>query len=370
MRAPENRELDIMSDSKHVITEATKYLQKHEDEGYIGKENTPIIRSMIATLRKRSPQTRLRWIKGHNGHKLNEGADRLAGEGAHKPDQDEVNIDIPHTLQLTGAKLSTLTQKLAYKGIRQHEMTTYKKRTRTQNNLIKIADYIENHYKTTPSEESIWRNIRHKDLRREIKYFLWMATHDAYMVGSNWLRTGYSDEMKARHECQTCGVEESMEHILTECEAPGQTEIWNLAEQLWRKKRDEWNNPLLGGILGCAGAMFKTEKGAQIKGTARLHRIIISESAHLIWKLRNERIIRFDNGRQHTQAEIRNKWTHAMNDRLAMDCHLTNKKKYGKKAIKPKLVEETWSGVLKNENQLPHDWTKGKVEVLVGIEFT
>lgn len=214
----------------------------------------------------------------------------------------------------------------------------------------------------------IWKGIRHKDLRREVRYFLWMTTHDAYMVRTNRQRPGYSDELQARHECRSCGVVESMEHILTKCAIPGQAEVWDLTAQLWRKKQKPWNKPIIGGIIGCANAMFKSEEGKIHKGPSRLYRILVSEAAHQIWKLRNARVIDSDNNEQPSIDEIRNKWLKAINDRLAMDCKMTNKKKYGKKAIKEKLVQDTWRGVLKNENYLPHDWTKGRVEVLVGID--
>jgi hypothetical protein len=62
-----------------------------------------------------------------------------------------------------------------------------------------------------------------------------MSFHDAYMVGSNWLRPGFAPEYQERSECKSCHKTETMEHILTECEAPGQKEIWALAEAMWSK---------------------------------------------------------------------------------------------------------------------------------------
>ena len=49
---------------------------------------------------------------------------------------------------------------------------------------------------------------------KEIRYSMWITAHDAYMVGKNWLRDGYSVEMKERHECKIGGEAETMEHIL------------------------------------------------------------------------------------------------------------------------------------------------------------
>ncbi|KAJ7228054.1 hypothetical protein C8J57DRAFT_1080708, partial [Mycena rebaudengoi] len=64
--------------------------------------------------------------------------------------------------------------------------------------------------------------------------------------------------------------------------------------------------------------------------------------------------------------EIRNRWLHSINNRLAIDCTMTNEWKYGRKAIKPKIVKQTWCKVLKDERILPKEWTRG-VEVLMGI---
>jgi ribonuclease HI len=46
---------------------------------------------------------------------------------------------------------------------------------------------------------------------------------------------------------------------------------------------------------------------------------------------------------------------------------MTNLAKYGKKAIKKGLVLKTWSKVIKNEENLPKDWTR-ETGVLVGID--
>lgn len=97
----------------------------------------------------------------------------------------------------------------------------------------------------------------------------------------------------------------------------------------------------------------------------------MSESAYLIWKLRNERTTpNNENGRtaSHTPDEIQQRWLRAINERLESDCKLTDKKKYKKKALKQSLVEKTWEGTLLNEGELPHNWARGKTEVLVGIE--
>ncbi|KAJ6619315.1 hypothetical protein B0H10DRAFT_2026894 [Mycena sp. CBHHK59/15] len=80
----------------------------------------------------------------------------------------------------------------------------------------------------------------------------------------------------------------------------------------------------MGEIMVC-GLISKGDKG-----TTRLFQIIVSESAHLIWRLRNERVIQEKDAA--SDREIQNRWRKAVNSRLNLDCVLTNDGKYGKKA--------------------------------------
>ena len=57
-------------------------------------------------------------MKGHNGDLGNEKSDELAKEGATKDVPDDLPLDIPPEYDLQGAKLATITQAIAYKGIR------------------------------------------------------------------------------------------------------------------------------------------------------------------------------------------------------------------------------------------------------------
>ena len=102
----------------------------------------------------------------------------------------------------------------------------------------------------------------------------------------------------------------------------------------------------------------------QDAGTTRLFRILVSESAHLIWRIRNERVIRGKNPA--SLREIHNQWCKSINNRLGIDCTLSNGVNYGKKAIKKALVLRTWRKVLKNEVNLPKDWT-WETRVSVGV---
>ncbi|KAJ7152488.1 hypothetical protein C8R46DRAFT_840141, partial [Mycena filopes] len=124
--------------------------------------------------------------------------------------------------------------------------------------------------------------------------------------------------------------------------------------------------PSLGGILGCGAMMIEAESKAKPSGVNRLFRILITESAYLIWLLRNERVIVRD-GVPHSEQEIHNRWVHKINDRLEVDQYLANQiTQPGKKLVTPSLVLQTWSDVLLDEAKLPKDWLR-EPKVLVGI---
>jgi len=55
--------------------------------------------------------------------------------------------------------------------------------------------------------------------------------HGAYKVGKYWRHIPTFEQRGLCHACEN--VEESMEHILTECRASGQEETWKIAEELW-----------------------------------------------------------------------------------------------------------------------------------------
>ena len=113
------------------------------------------------------------------------------------------------------------------------------------------------------------------------------------------------------------------EHILCECKATGQQEIWTLAKELWEKKNKTPIKLLVGSLLNAVNATYLSQEEHPLTGDQRLCRILMSESVYLIWKMRNKRAIT-DEGWLAVPAEIRNKWLYTINNRLHMDCRMTN----------------------------------------------
>ena len=171
-----------------------------------------------------------------------------------------------------------------------------------------------------------------------------------------------------RERCPKCNLTEDMEHILLNCDILGQKIIWRAAKQLWHKKHKNWPDLRnLGYITGCGLANFKSQEGKMLQAVNQLYRLLISESAHLIWKLRCKRISEDKPENEWPkETEIHNRWLAIINARLTLDRATTNNK-YSKKATKQKVVLDTWKNVLKNEKDLPQNFLKTP-GVLVGID--
>ncbi|PBK78096.1 hypothetical protein ARMSODRAFT_946958 [Armillaria solidipes] len=174
---------------------------------------------------------------------------------------------------------------------------------------------------TEVTREQLWASIRRKEFNRPARFFMWMLLHDGYTVGRHW------------------------KHI------SGQREIWGLAQQIWRQKTKTDLTITKGIIMSCGVRSPSSHRSQTKRGTeTRFCQILISESAHLIWKMRNDR----------------QRWTHALNRRMKLDCILSDRKRFQRKATQKSLVLKTWQGTLLEESSLPEDWTTIN-GVLVGI---
>ncbi|KAF8302611.1 hypothetical protein DL93DRAFT_2067098, partial [Clavulina sp. PMI_390] len=124
-------------------------------------------------------------------------------------------------------------------------------------------------------------------------------------------------------------------------------------------------------VLTSVFAEFKARNGGPRRGAARLYNIVATEAAFIIWKFRNARVIGRDDGEgdqphRVTRREAVGALARVLNQRLSDDQRLTNRVKYGNKALSRDVVTSTWSGVLHNEARLPPDWLR-QPGVLVGL---
>lgn len=354
--------LTIHSDSKMVVDGLTQHLPKWEDRGWMGVANAPLLQDAVARLRARSAPTFFQWVKGHSGVTGNEGADELAKFGAEAVAVDVCTLPPPNRAFLArGCKLSTLTQRLAYRAIKLWKTTTPRRQTRLISEQMEAT--LREEWNVDLKPGTVWKGIRHNDTRRSLRDFWWKALHGTLKIGKYWDNIpGYEQ----RASCTHCDVPETLEHIWTECDAPGPAEIWDGAHDLLRRANVEVPHLSFAALLATPVLTIKNSRGRPSTARTRLLRIILTESCHLIWKIRCERVIgrEGDPNQYHSTPEIRRRWLHAINRRLAMDQALTSPA-LRRKAVPRTLVCDTWQGLLVDERALPNDWINHK-GVLVG----
>ncbi|KAK0478652.1 hypothetical protein EDD18DRAFT_1443110 [Armillaria luteobubalina] len=351
----------MFSDSLTMVVTTTTNLKRNKDKGWTGVADAHAYHALVASMRSRPGSTTLTWVKGHSGIKGTEEADKLTTEGLSKQNPDMVEFIIEPTYNVTGAKIKAISQSTAYKAIKIVKLRSngriYQRQIqqrRTRMNLERTRAAMEALTGKQPMDKLIWSGLRHKDFSMLTRQFLWMTMHNAYKIGAWW------------EDKPGCNVMESMEHILFECEEPGQHQVWELTKKLWARKESELPDPSFANLLATPLIQLHRRNGTKLKGDTRLMRIVTTEAAHLIWHLRNERVIRREGNGSASEWEIKNRFLYSMNERLQTNLAAIRKKRVRKWGISTESVLRTWKGVIKNERDLPEDWT-GIAGVLVGI---
>ncbi|KZV64429.1 hypothetical protein PENSPDRAFT_588409 [Peniophora sp. CONT] len=164
-----------------------------------------------------------------------------------------------------------------------------------------------------------------------------------------------------------------MEHILTQCPSPGQSELWAEAKKLWAEKgRGPWPEGNLLGVALAAGIMrYKKSNGKRDLGAERFFQILGITTLISIWRLRCLSTIgRESEGREpgtpNSTDHVRRYWWKAMTARLELDQALTHPR-LDEHALPRKVVLDTWSKVITHD-PLPEgkDWIGTGRGVLVG----
>ncbi|KAI9056414.1 hypothetical protein FKP32DRAFT_1585912 [Trametes sanguinea] len=344
----------------------TSRRKKYEDEGFIRQKNGELTRAIIAASLARPAFTAFRWVKGHNGDPANEAADMLAGLGAEKQLPDPICLDVPAELVLSGAKLSAMTQELAYKAIRQRKDKAVQPRARTAGRVTRILDDIEDDYGTQITEGQLWRSLKKASVTREARQWLWMVIHDGYMVGTHWLRPNMSAELQERATCKVCGQIETLEHIIFTCTAVGRETIWHLMGSALTGAGQKDYDPTWGNIVGAACVTIRRDTGARDPLAEERWATLAIESAHLIWKLRCERVIA-NNGAEFTQREVTNRWYAALTRRLDVERRVASLTPGKKGMARAKRLDGVWRPLLEGDSLDSHEWVTD-IGVLVGIK--
>jgi len=217
-----------------------------------------------------------------------------------------------------------------------------------------VKEHLDGNF---PSKSKIWISLQDKDIGLCGKQFFWKTIKNAYFIGEKWDNVPNCEHCS---HCPLCNRTESMEHILTNTEDCPNREshiLWDLAKFFWLQHYPNWPDLSIGTILGCALEKFNGNDPAQVQGTERLYRILISGTAHMVWKLHCERRIEHQDIAEQTSAkEIAHRWHYKINARFKVDRALTHVHLHGACAIAKELVLNTWRGTILNNSDNTEDW--------------
>jgi ribonuclease HI len=93
---PDGAGVEVVSDSRYVVDALSKWIHGWRRKGWVTAQGTPVLnRDLIEALDARSRALRVRygWVRGHDGHAVNEIVDALAqgaARGGGSPARDAV----------------------------------------------------------------------------------------------------------------------------------------------------------------------------------------------------------------------------------------------------------------------------------------
>ena len=82
---PDGAGVEVVSDSRYVVDALSKWIHGWRRKGWVTAQGTPVLnRDLIEALDARSRALRVRygWVRGHDGHAVNEVVDALAQSAA------------------------------------------------------------------------------------------------------------------------------------------------------------------------------------------------------------------------------------------------------------------------------------------------
>lgn len=271
-------------------------------------------------------------------------------------------LEIPPHFDVQGAKLSSVTQAIAYRGIRESDKPAPRRTTNRNTERIRVD--LRHCNGELETDGAIWESLRRQPVRPKIQDFLYKSIHGTHKIGRYWLNI---ESCEDRCKCTTCNEEESLDHILTECPANTRTTICTAARTIWPYEEELWPPITPGTILGCGLLEVKIKNLAAdqnqnehanetvlISGATRLTKILISEAAYLIWALRCGRVI---SNRTYNMEAVETAWRRALNKRLSEDVNTATK--IVRREEYTKLISNTWAEAFwKRHGDLAEDWIK------------
>ena len=226
-----NQPLRIWTNLRFAVDGLTKYTQEWEARDWLGVTHGQLFKCTMAWLQVRTADTTLERVKGHAGIEGNEEADKLAAIGAQKvTDWDGMDLCIPVDMMAMGAMLAKVGQSTIYHHLTNQGLIDWKA---TSQNVERVKIATKELFEITLMEKVIWVSIRHKDVLKKIRDFLWKHMHGIYRLGNFWSHIpGYGERAK----CLICGKYDTFGHIAAKCDSMEWNTVWEQANGLWRQR--------------------------------------------------------------------------------------------------------------------------------------
>ena len=95
-----------------------------------------------------------------------------------------LSFEIPKEFDLQGAKLATITQSTAYRGIQ--ESKSHPPRATSTRNIQTARNAIHAYNETLETDETLWKEIRNRTLRTHVQQFLYKTMHGTHCHPEHW----------------------------------------------------------------------------------------------------------------------------------------------------------------------------------------
>ncbi|EJD35548.1 hypothetical protein AURDEDRAFT_75169 [Auricularia subglabra TFB-10046 SS5] len=345
--APRGAPLHMVTRSRQVARMLTTDLRRHEDRGWMDTPgDSDSFRLAAAALRSRVAETTFTTVSKPALKEWPELKDtiKMAKVASDVGAAVDFDTDALAPFDAVGMAVVGITQREALRAIKHTTLPPHDYRRATRQNILEIQSSLLDRCDFAPTDWQVWTGLRSRDLSRGARNFLWRAIHGAHKMGAYFSKM--PQPWKAYEKCATCGCLETLFHVLFECPDTHSDRIWESAQELlWH--RGICKSIDLGTVLGCASVRLRGDHVYRDLAAERAFRIVVSETAFFLWKLRCEKRI------QHAEEpawgisdeDALARWTALLRNRISMDVLLSDANRFKNLALRAGLANSTWLDV-------------------------
>nr|GAT55527.1 predicted protein [Mycena chlorophos] len=209
-----------------------KHLSRWENEGWVGVKDRDILWCLAAELRIRTGQT-LFIVDEHGEMQELKRANARADEACNASQPGTIAVPIPDGYELPGVSSWPIPASGLCTAPSGNERTLRGRRGSRQRNAWQTSRLTCSTTMTgAVNPEDIWLSAHTKDIVSSARNFIWRMMHDSFRLGRKWEDIPHCENFGV---CELCGTQETIQHILLECNHPGQEQVWAEAKALWAK---------------------------------------------------------------------------------------------------------------------------------------